>query len=193
MQFLRKNPNSEILQQKLTYSAVKDRKELRKKLLEEQKGFCAYSERFIQETDRCDIEHFYPKAEYPEKEDDYFNLYAVLSWLNEHKPKKIAPYFFPILEPNSPDLYSRIKYENGLFIAVKKEDIEATNLIKFLGLNRPELYNDRQNHVQRIESLKSLCGGDEAMFLQTLQEDRFNFSFITALEVELAISLSDLL
>lgn len=192
MQFLRKNPNSKILHQKLAYFAVADRKELRKKLLEEQKGFCAYSERFVQQTDRCDIEHFYPKSEYPEKEDDYFNLYAVLSWINEHKPKKIKPYL-PILAPDSVDIANRIKYENGLFICTKKDDEKAKNLIEFLGLNKPELYNDRQNHVLRIKSLKDFCREDTVMFLQILQSDKLNLSFITALETELAISFSDLL
>lgn len=192
MQFLKKDPHSVILKQLLTYSSLKDRGELRKQLLLEQKGFCAYSERFIQETDNGNIEHFFPKTEYPELEDDYFNLYVVLGWINEHKPKKIKNYL-PILAPHSPDLFTRIKYENGIFTVKDKNDKEADNLIKFLGFNKPELYRDRQNHVQRIKSLRSLCGEDSEMFFQTLQNDKLNLSFITALEIELGISLIHLL
>jgi uncharacterized protein (TIGR02646 family) len=192
MQFLQKNSNSKILRQKLTYSAVKDREELRKTLLEEQKGFCAYTECFLRKIDTCDVEHFYPKSEYPEKEDDYFNLYAVLSWINDHKPKKIKP-FLPILEPSTPNIHQRIKYEDGFFVIVDKGDKEADNFIKFLGLNKIELYTDRQKHVQRIKNIKNLCGEDEEMFLQTLQSDKFNLSFITALEVELNMNLNGLL
>ncbi|MCU0391422.1 MAG: hypothetical protein MUE81_09915 [Thermoflexibacter sp.] len=189
MQFLSKNPQSDLIGKRLAYSSPKDRGVLRAQLLAEQKGFCAYSERFIQETDKHDIEHFYPKNEYPEKEDDYFNLYVVLSWVNEHKPKKIKP-FLPILEPSSPTIYDKIKYDKGLFVVVNEGDKEADNFIKFLGLNKIELFTDRQNHVQRIKSLKSLCGEDKEIFLQMLQSDKLNLSFITALEVELNMNLN---
>jgi hypothetical protein len=40
MKFLKKQPNSSILQQKLSYNATKDNSLLRKLLEQEQQGFC---------------------------------------------------------------------------------------------------------------------------------------------------------
>ncbi len=188
MQFLKKNPQSALTQ--LRYSEVKERDELRKGLLREQYGFCAYSERFVKPTDSCNIEHFYPKAENPDKEDDYMNLYAALSWMDEHKPKKIAPYL-PILEPHSDDLHERIVYDAGIFKCVKDGDIEAQNLIDFLGFNKYEVSEDRRRHISRIKQLRNWK--PEPEFSTYLKEHRQELSYATALEKELGIPVKQMI
>ncbi|MCU0346780.1 MAG: hypothetical protein MUC59_07540 [Saprospiraceae bacterium] len=182
MQFLKKNPQSALTQ--LRYSEVKERDALRKGLLREQYGFCAYSERFVKQSDSCNIEHFYPKGENPEKEDDYMNLYAAHSWMDAHKPKKIAPYL-PILEPHATDLHDRICYEGGIFKCVNEGDKEAENLVEFLGFNKYEVSEDRRKHIGRVKQLRSW--NTETEFLEYLKKHRQELSFATALEKELGI------
>ena len=173
----------------LRYSVASERDELRKGLLQEQHGFCAYSEEFVKQSDSCNIEHFYPKTENPSKEDDYMNLYATRSWLDEHKPKKIAPYL-PILNPSSTDLHDRIDYEAGIFKCVKEGDVEAQHLIDFLGFNKYEVSLDRRNHISRIRQVIALneeWKTDKSSFWEFLKAHKFWLSYATALEKELGI------
>ena len=89
MQYLTKNTNSEAII--LKYTNTIERIKIREILLRtEQKGFCAYTERFVRHTDSAHIEHFYPKKEYPDKIDDYYNWYVVMAWINENRPKKLT-------------------------------------------------------------------------------------------------------
>ena len=106
MKFLKKQSDSKIIKENLSYSNSSDRKEIRELLIAEQYEFCAYSERFIKKTDSVDIEHFNPTHKGTHT-DNYYNWYAVLNWMNTHKPKKINSYL-PILEPHSEDLLDRI-------------------------------------------------------------------------------------
>lgn len=77
MKFLSKDPNSKILAENITYKkgATKNNSNLKELLLEEQKNFCAYTEKRIQETNSIEVEHFNPAKKY---KDDYYNYYAVL-------------------------------------------------------------------------------------------------------------------
>ncbi len=153
-------------------------------MLKEQFGFCAYSERFVRNSDSVHIEHFYPKEENPAKEDDYENLYAVLAWPNENKAKKIKP-FLPILEPHSAELPERIIYKEGLFEAADPKDKAADNLIKFLGFNKYEIVEDRKRHLSRVRQLRHWK--TESEFLEYLETHREELSFPTALEHEFGI------
>jgi len=105
---------------------------------------------------------------------------GMLHWLNSHKPKFIEP-FLPVLIPHDIDIKDRIRYEDGIFIPINADDIEAQNLIDFLGVNKAEVYNDRVKHINRIRTLKALCG-DDNLFLRKMIEDQDNLSFATALE-----------
>jgi hypothetical protein len=190
MHYLKKDENSEVIKQHLSYNQPKDRNLLREQLLLEQKGFCAYSERYVKATDKRDIEHFDPRLKNTDN-DNYYNWYVVLSWINEHKPKKIEP-FLPILNPFSIEVIHRIIYEDGIFKVVRQDDIEAHNLIKFLGFNKRELTEDREKHIKRLQSLRELCGNDQD-FIELLKKDKESLSFITALEKELSLNLKHLL
>ena len=186
MRYLKKQNNSYVVTQNLTYAVKSNRNNIREILLTEQKRYCAYSERYIKNTDSCHIEHFDPRLKDLES-DNYFNWYAVLGWINEHKAKKIEPYL-PILNPNSDDINKRIFYKDGIFYASNQNDEEADNLIKFLLFNKNELVTDRQKHINRLKSLRNLIGDD--LFHQKLQQFPEELSFATAIEVELNIDLS---
>jgi hypothetical protein len=173
----------------LSYETQSQRKPIRDILLEEQFGFCAYSERFIKQTDSIHIEHFDGRLKNTTS-DNYQNWYAVLAWMNEHKPKKIDR-FLPLLHPT--DANGRITYSNGVYLPIDKECKQADNLIKYLGMNSNALKSDRDKHIRRIKKLQNLCQTAGISFIETLRDDLDNLSFITALEYELNINLSHLL
>lgn len=75
----------------------------------------------------------------------------------------------------------------------EQSDIEANNLIKFLGLNKPELCTDRESHIAYIRSLREICGNDSTLFLEQLRSFPQNLSFITALEQEFNFTLQHFL
>ncbi len=104
--------------------------------------------------------------------------------MDAHKPKKIAP-FLPILEPHSADLHDRIYYEGGIFKCIDDGDIEAKNLIEFLGLNKYEVSEDRRKHIGRVKQLRSW--NSETEFLEYLKTHRQELSYASALEKELGI------
>ena len=185
MRYLKKDPASPLIASALSYAKKTDRPKIRKQLLLEQKGFCAYSERYLKQTDETNIEHFDPRSK-ETPDDGYYNWYVVLPWFNSRKPKKIEPYL-PILSPFSADLLQRIAYQNGIgiFQAINHEDEEAHNLVKFLKWDSYELYEDCQKHLQRIRFLRQNC--TEAEFSTHLREHNEYLSFATALEIELGI------
>lgn len=196
MKFLKKHTNSKIITENLKYSNVSDRDTIREILLKEQKGFCAYSEEFFKNADGKQIEHFYPQNEYPQKKDEYSNIYLVKEHINQNRPKKLTTQtrtLLPILNPYSNEITNRIKYAKGRYkFEVEDDDIEAKNFRDFLNLNRPELVEDRKNHVQRVLKIKELAS-NETEFMQVLSKDKLYLSYITVLENELDQNFENLL
>ncbi len=183
MRYLKKRDDSRVIKNQWQYP--KDAKTIRAELLKEQQGFCAYSERYIQNTDATDVEHFDPRLK-GSLDDNYWNWYAVLHWMNQHKPRKIEP-FEPILWPYSTDLNQRIQYKDGQFLAVNPDDKEASNLIQYLGWNCPELAKDRLNHIKRMRFAQKMFGQDRDRFMAYLMGNPSNLSFFSALKVELGL------
>jgi hypothetical protein len=183
MRFLKKTTDSVILAQNLQYP--KDAQAIRELLKAEQRQFCAYTERFIGEKDAAvDVEHFDPRLKQTER-DGYWNWYAVSHWLNLRKPRKIEP-FEPILQPSAADLLERIHYVDHEFQPVHIDDKEAQNLIDFLGLNRPELYDERLKHVEFVSELLDLSGSIDSLYDFLLKHPK-NLSFFSALQMELSL------
>jgi hypothetical protein len=184
MRSLKKTVNSTILTQDLQYP--KDAQKIRELLKAEQNQFCAYTERFIGEKDAAvDVEHFDPRLKDTDR-DSYWNWYAVSHWLNLRKPRKIEP-FEPILQPYTDDLLERIHYVDHEFQPVRVDDQEAQNLINFLGMNRPELYDERLKHVEFVRELRELSGSIESLSDFLIKHPK-NLSFFSALQVELGLS-----
>jgi hypothetical protein len=185
MRYLDKTDKSKVLSSGWQYPQHAAR--IREELLREQQSYCAYSERHITNTDSCDVEHFDPRLKNT-AEDSYWNWYAVLHWMNSHKPRLIDPYL-PILAPWDTSRPQRIRYEDGQFVTAR-DDQEAANLVRYLGWNRPELARDRANHIARIRDLRGFFQSDEGAFLQYLRDHPDCLSFVTALEAELGIGLT---
>lgn len=202
MQFLSKNPNSDILKESLKYksSSGRSNQKLKQALLNEQQGFCAYSEKYLSPLDSVDVEHFNPALK---EQDDYFNYYAVLHSCNQHKqhlyPKFAESDFFKTLFFQDPEqLHSRIQYfkdeVGGMFDSVDPEDRDAQNLIEFLGWNRPELLSERKKHLARLKSWMKDAGYESVEAQITfLRKDPTHLSYITMLERELNLPLLTLL
>lgn len=182
MKFLTKNINSDIHTEGLTYLKNADNSTLRNRLLSEQKNFCAYTEKYVQDLDSVEVEHLNASLKY---EDDYFNYYAVLRSPNLYKKDekfKEHDFFKSLFFQNASQFQSRIQYKNGIYYETNENDFEARDLIEFLGFNHPSLSKQRTNHLSR---LKSIFKGFNDVEKQTyFKFHREELSFITALEVE---------
>lgn len=190
MKYLLKNENSSIIRENLSYEKKSERPKIKQELIKEQENFCAYSERYLLNTDEIHIEHFDGRIKHT-TDDNYYNWYAVLSWMNSHKAKKIEP-FLPIIQPYEID--DKISYTNGVYFPTNSTDIESKNLIEYLGLNKYELFVDREKHISEMKTmLTDFCNNDIEKLKDFLKYNRKNLSFYTALEHELNIDLSDLI
>ena len=188
MKYLHKSPNSSIVTEAWHYDVRSQRAKIRDTLLTEQRGYCAYTERYVAPIDALDIEHFDNRLK-GTPQDSYWNWYAVHRWVNMHK--RSIEHFLPILLPNDPTISGRIEYKNGQFQPIQANDREAQNLIDFLRWNEPTIAAYRNKFVRRMKDLRTtFFADDEAGFVAYLQADPENLNFITVLESELGISLS---
>ncbi|MBP9886133.1 MAG: hypothetical protein KBF93_07535 [Leptospiraceae bacterium] len=193
MKFLSKKTNSNISSQGLTYQDNRsaNNKKLLNELISEQKNFCAYTEKYLKPLDSPEVEHFNSKIKY---QDDYYNYYAVLRAANLYKQDEKYPnasFFKNLFFQSEDELKKRIVYSDGIYQEVNPQDIEAKEFIDFLGLNDNRLYTERARHVHRIKHLVSNYSKEEILdFLKRYKEE---LSFITALEVELNIDLTQLI
>ena len=178
--------NKEIIEQGWQYSTQSHRSKIRAALLEEQNNFCAYTERYVAPIDACDIEHFDDRKKNTEA-DGYWNWYAVHHWFNMRK--RLIAHFLPIMTPHNPSLSERVNYIGGEFRVIKDDDMEAANLIEFLGWNDPTIAAYRSKTVERIKEIRDFHKGDDAKFVEYITARPEYLSFISVLEVELGLSL----
>lgn len=164
-----------------------DREEARDALIELQKGFCAYSERYLKPLDSVEVEHFDPRKK-NNPEDGFGNWHAVIRWMNAHKFRRIDRYEpLPDLTSWSPE---RVRYEHGLFTCDDR-DIETQNLIEFLSVNRQEVFEERSNHIARLRAIQRKFGND--LLIEILRDSPADLSFPTAIVAELGIPAFDLI
>ena len=127
MKFLTKNPNSDILKNGLVYkkNSSTNNKNLREKLLKEQKQFCAYTEKYIDDLDSLEVEHFNSKIKF---NDDYYNYYAVIRQANLSKKDEIyknTNFFTSLFFQNKEQFDIRIIFEDNIYIETDENDQEA--------------------------------------------------------------------
>lgn len=187
MRYLRKIPDSKIVQEGWHYRTSSHRPHIRRELLREQQGYCAYTERYVEPLDSCDIEHFDNRLK-GQSEDDYWNWYAVHHWANMQK--RSIEQFLPILLPHDPTMAERVVYKAGQFQPVDPNDLAAKNLIAFLKWNDPTVAEYRSKFIRRVKDLRMLLN-DDVLFLAYLREHPEECSFITVLEAELGLSLGE--
>jgi hypothetical protein len=185
MKYLAKDSQSPIIAANWKYSTPSHRPKIRQQLLNEQHGFCAYTERYVAPLDACEIEHF-DNRQKNTPADSYWNWYAVHRWINQRKPR--IEKFLPILIPHDPSLSKRIHYSEGAFRALDRTDLEAVNLIDFLGWNDPTLAAFRQKHIALIRDTQNRFFRDDPEgFRAYIVENPANLSFRTALAAELGL------
>jgi hypothetical protein len=203
MKFLPKSENSNVLQTGLIYKKgqSKNNANLLTVLLEEQKGFCAYTEEVLLENSLCpEVEHFDPAKKYA---DDYYNYYVVSKYANKRKMKLDRSGFFSkalfydsLFFQNLETLKNRVGYGEGIYYEIDAADMEAAGFIEYIGLNDPFIKKKRDNAIRRIRrDIAENATQEEIIsyFKQELAESRETISFITAIEQEFNINLSDII
>ena len=193
MKFLSKQQSSVILKKGLTYKKDRDNSKLREELQNEQKQFCAYTEKYIQELDSSEVEHFNSTLKY---NDDYFNYYAVIRNANLYKKDeayKEASFFDSLFFQNEEEFNSRIKYVGGLYYETDENDEEAKDLIDFLGFNHSKLYKQRKRHVKRLSKTFEAAKYSTKDYIKYFREHKEELSFITAIEEEFKVDLSGII
>jgi hypothetical protein len=192
MKFFSKKNNSEILAKGLTYkkNQAENNANLKELLIKEQFNFCAYTEKYFDELDSVEVEHFDSSQKY---QDDYYNYYAVLRKPNLYKKDenyKNASFFQSLFFQNKEVLENRIKYVKGAFVfeEINPNDQEVKDFINFLGINNPDLYTIRKNHIKKLQFIFSFLNESEK--IQFFKTHRTELSFITLLEEELEMDLS---
>ena len=189
MKFLGKAKSSIILIENLTYRKGADNSRLRNLLLEEQKHFCAYTEKYEEDLDSFEVEHFNSAIKY---EDDYYNYYSVLGKANKYKKDEKypnAPFFKTLFFHDINELNKRIRYIEGVYEEINKTDSEAKDFIDFIGLNDYSLYQQRNRHIERIKDTLAAYTPDEQV--EYFRKYKTELSFITALEIALQLDLSE--
>ncbi len=191
MKFLSKTPESQILKDNLKYSRnASENRKLKNALLSEQRGFCAYSEKYIEGIDSIDIEHFNASLKFTD-EDGYYNYYAVLHSRNISKRDdafKNAKFHETLFFQNREEFESRIFICDMLYFAKNPEDTESSDFIDFLGLNSNSLYDDRKTKVKFLKNMREILSEEEFMELFNY---KINLSFISIVENELGLSLEE--
>jgi hypothetical protein len=200
MKFLTKKPDSEILAKGLRYTTGRtgDNQALRNALLDEQKGFCAYTEEVLEENTLSEeVEHFNPGLK---SNDNYYNYYTVSRYANLRKMKvdrqgdyKGAPFYTSLFFQNELALRERVAYHDGWYRANKEDDNEAKQFIDYLGFNDNPLFKKRNDAVARIRRIFEKGAYTHEDKLEYFRENPLELSFITALEKELQIDLTQIL
>ncbi len=197
MKFLTKYSDSVILLKGLLYKKnnSENNKKLKLELLKEQNNFCAYTEKYIQELDATEVEHFNSDIKY---NDDYYNYYAVVRKANIYKIKndiayKNAMFFTSLFFQNKEQFYKRIIFVNNIYIEVNEKDKEAKDFIDFLGLNHQLLCTQRKRHVKRLKNTFEDAKYSKNKCLDYFENHKEELSFITAIENEFKIDLTNLI
>ena len=201
MKFLTKNPNSQILADKLVYKIgnSKNNNKLKAALLKEQKNFCAYTEIYISQSDNgaylesLDVDHF-DASKKNTLVDDYYNYYTVSHKTNIQKLDerfKNASFhkslFFHIRE----NLDARIYYDvaTNTYKTIKNNDTEAEELIEFIRIDSEEVAHSREKHLDFLEEMKTDRGQTDEEFIEWLFKFPQQLNFITAIEAKFNIDL----
>lgn len=145
----------------MVYTGQGDRL-LRDRLVEEQGGWCAYSERRLLPLDSVDIEHLDDRLK-GAPGDGWSNWYAVLHRLNQKKlgrdrrhiresdPRFFVTRFFQEVGA----LEERVRYVPGdyVFEPRDRQDTDADAFLRYVGVNDPDVVIDRRQHIRMLQDL----------------------------------------
>ncbi len=195
MKFLSKKADSIILAQGIVYKPKGDNTKLRDLLINEQKNYCAYTEKYLQPLEQVDVEHFNSQLK-KTIDDNYYNYYAVITTANKYKKDEQyrgASFFQNPFYQDSMKLNERISFSNNIYFEIDENDIEAKNFIDFLGLNHPKLSEERKRHVKRKAAHFQNAGFTLDKIIEHFKEYPEELSFITAVNAEFEFDFTELL
>lgn len=196
MKFLVKDPGSPL--RAMRYASGGHNEALLAGLLQEQKGFCAYTEKRVSGLDTRAVEHF-DRSLKGTDEDGYHNVYGTLQSSNQWKRRKERRYqgasFFNSRFFQLPgDSRLSFSVEDMAYEPTDPADGEARDLIDYLGLNSEELVKARRRHVESLQERFFDAGwrspDQQLRWFEGHPED---LSFITALEGAMQLDLAQLL
>lgn len=197
MKFLSKHTDSKILIENFVYkkNSPENNKKLKEMLLNEQKNFCAYTEKYISELDSIEVEHFNSSKKY---NDDYFNYYAVVRKSNEYKIKKDKIYlnnnfFSSLFFQDKEEFNNRILFVDNMYVETNEDDQEAKDLIDFLGFNHQKLFVQRLRHINRLRQNFKDANYSKNECIEYFKEYKEDLSFITAIEKEFELDLLEII
>ncbi len=195
MKFLSKTAQSEILIQNIRYreNRAVNNKNLTSLLVSEQKGFCAYTEKYIQPLDSAETEHLNSAIKY---NDNYYNYYGVIRNANLYKQDEKyvgAKFLTNLFFQNKAIFDERISFTNNIYYEIDKEDFEARDFIDFLNFNHPTLSEQRSKHIKRLKETFHAAKFAIEDILNYFRNHKQELSHITAIEHEFNIDLSEIL
>lgn len=195
MKFLSKSKASVILAEGFVYkeNSSKNNERLKKMLVAEQKGYCAYTEKYLQPMDSVEVEHLDATKKYA---DDYYNYYAVIRNANLYKQDKKyrgASFLESLFFHDAVAVSERIGFSKNVFYELDENDAEARDFIDFLNLNHPALSGQRATHLALLQSTFNDGRYNEESIINYFKKHPEQLSFVTALEAGLGIQLFELL
>lgn len=126
--------------------------EIRSSLENETHNKCAYCETYIKPASFGDVEHFLPKAKYPNDIFKWENLTLACEVCNRtHKKEHDNP---PLINPYIDTPTNHLEPEGPMIIS-KLNDQKGDTTVTVLQLNRPELLLRRAEKINSILSLLS--------------------------------------
>ena len=145
-----------------TYDNYQDKAELRRCLVQEQRGLCCYCMRRIRSDDgRTTIEHWYPQSLYPNEQLDYKNLLAACSGETMGDSHCGASKADKKLSKNPANPQHRVEelilYRPNGEIASSDAQFNA-ELTGILNLNAPFLVNNRKYVLDGLAAFLSTRG-----------------------------------
>ena len=191
MRRINKNPDSDIVKERLSYRKGSN-SHLSDLLAKEQYNICAYTEEYLGRADKAEIEHFNPNLKFSDQ-DGYENWFLVKAqWNNEKGRKKRWDDFQPLMHPTAQDFETRILYNNGRYILADENDIEARNLRAYLKLDDEELAKQRVNYILRLKQDLALSGLSSQEFIDirlSMPAYCSTIYYIRAIEQELNVKV----
>jgi hypothetical protein len=181
--------DSQIVIKGLTYKKgnAENNRKIAEILMQEQKGFCAYTDEPLRRTDSSDIEHFNPTIKGMET-DDYYNWFLVKHQWNKEKGVRWGD-FQPILKPMAEDFETRVVYIDGDYLTNDSKDIEAKNVISLLNLGDLALADERKKYIKRKHEEIEIFKESALDFFTNIIDNGGKISYPRAIKEEFGIDI----
>lgn len=121
--------------------------EIKRTLLTETNGKCAYCESKVQHIHHGDVEHIFPKSLDPEKTFEWENLTIACEICNQNKSNK-DPLVQHIIDPYNVDPALHLTFQGSLIFSLGSN--QGHNTKTLLDLNRSELCERRKDKLEKV-------------------------------------------